>query len=234
VFLVLALVLGLVMTGAGRVAAVMAVGSYGLTPTTGSYEVGNNFSVVVDVNSGTEGVAGLDVFGTFDSAKLEMVSIEKVTTGGIWSLFESDFTNSQYMSFSNSAGTFSMTAYSISNTPVGVSGISGAFMKFNFKAKATGTASVNFSCTAGSISETNIINTDSLDIVDCASNDSGSYTIIAGTGGDSDPAPTLVPGEATVAPTAGELPQTGSLTQTLGMIVFGTVTFLGALMLRWL
>ncbi len=222
----------LVLTGV-RAGAVEAVGSYGLTPTTGDYKVGDSFSVVVDVNSGGDGVAGLDVFGTFDSAKLEMVSIEKVTSSTIWGMFQSDFSNPQYMSFSNGAGTFSMTASSISNTPVGSEGISGAFLKFNFKAKAVGTASLNFSCSAGSISESNIINTDAMDIISCVSNKSGSYTITAGTSSP-DPTATPVPGEAAAAPTASQLPQTGGLTQILGMMVFGLVTFLGALMLKWL
>ena len=225
---VLGLVLMLVTMSVG-VGAVEAVGYYGLSPTTGDYTVGQDFSVTVDVNSDGEGVTGLDVFGTFDSTKLEMVSIEKVTTAGIWNLFESDFVSQQGMSFSNTAGTFSMTAVSASNTPVGAAGLSGAFMVFNFKAKAVGTASLNFSCTAGDITETNIINIDAMDIVDCASNKSGSYTIAAGTTNpDSTPTPVLAES------TASELPQTGSLVQTLGVIVFGSVTFLGALMLRWL
>jgi len=106
-----------------------------------------------------------------------------------------------------------------------------AFLRLSFKAKATGVASVNFTCNVGAVTESNIINQSALDIVECASNQSGSYTINAGGGGDDlvdTPTPT------TVVSGDDELPQTGGVAQTLGMVVFGMVSVMGALMLRWL
>ena len=116
--------------------------------------------------------------------------------------------------------------------------IRGDLAVVTFKAKATGSAAVNFTCTAGSTIDTNIFDTSGNDVIDCASNVNGIYTITAGSGGVTDPttAPTAVPTTVVnnVTTVPGELPRTGGIGATLGLMIFGIVGALAGVALRWL
>jgi len=214
----------------GKVRAVEAVGFFILFPAVGTYDQGSDFSVLLGANSGGEAVVGIDVVGSFDATKLELTGISKIDTANVY----------QFMSYSeslvtidNAAGTFAVTL-----TPVGSiyegQAVDEVFLRLSFKAKAAGVASVNFTCNAGAVTESNIINQNALDVVECASNQSGSYTINA-SGGDDGGGDTVETPTPTTSTSGGdELPQTGSVAQTLGMVVFGVVSVLGALMLKWL
>ncbi|HEX8923139.1 MAG TPA: LPXTG cell wall anchor domain-containing protein, partial [Patescibacteria group bacterium] len=74
------------------------------------------------------------------------------------------------------------------------------------------------------------INTAGKDVVDCASNQSGSYTITATGGADVGTTGTTV----TPTPTSGTLPQTGGISTTFGLILVGLSSMIGALFLRGL
>jgi len=214
------------------VRAVKATGYFSLNPAAGSYEQGTNFSVLVGANSAGEAVVGLDVVGSFDATKLELVSIAKVESSNVYQFVSYD---QSLVKIDNGAGTFAVTL-----TPSGSSvymgqAINEDFLRLTFKGKAIGVASVNFTCETGSVVDSNIINQNALDIVDCASNQSGSYTISGGSGTAATTAPTSAAATTTVATTTTtELPETGGIAGTVGMMVFGAVSLMGVLLLRWL
>lgn len=196
-----------------------------LTPSSGSHENGSTFDVVIGVDSGTVKSMAVDAFMTFDSAKLEVVSIEPVANPA--------FANTMGKNIFNTDGKFDM-----SFNPSGDSTLSdsvvlkGDLATVKFKAKATGTAVVSFTCAAGSTIDTNIFDTTGNDVIDCASNVNGSYTITAGSGGSTDPTATPVVRNVTAAP--GELPKTGGFGTTLGLMIFGLVGAMAGVALRWL
>ena len=198
-------------------------------PATASKNVGNEFTVTAKIDSDGEVVAGADGLGTYDSTRLELVDavqspsvvfrdgcVVKLKSGGEFG-------------FSCNSG------YGVDDVAV-----SGDLVIFTFKAKATGTAKVDFSCTAGSTIDSNITKMSGsvVDIISCGSNGSGTYTIGEGsTSGSSDPAPaatntpTLTPSSNS---TSAELPQTGTVGVTVGLVVFGLVSLVSAVFLKFL
>lgn len=211
-----------------NVKAVNAVAKLTLSPTSGSYNNGDTFKVTVGVDSGTEVAGAVDGIGTYDSTRLELTDISKasdlVFTAGECSINKSD-------------GKFSFTCYGQSSVEDKI--IKGNLVVMTFKAKATGTANVNFTCTSGSSADSNIIKSlTSADIITCSSNDSGSYTInTSGTTTTTTPTPTTTSSSSTTTSTtttATELPKTGGIASTVGLIVFGAVSVLSALFLKFL
>ena len=85
---------------------------------------------------------------------------------------------------------------------------------------------MDFTCQAGSTIDTNIFDNQGIDVIDCASNQNGSYAITAGGG---DPEPTSLPGATstpgpTVTPNPGsgdELPRAGGVGTTIGLLILG-------------
>lgn len=59
--------------------AMAAVPMLKFTPSSGTYTNGSTFTVTVGVDSGTEKSSAVDIWGTFDSTKLELVSIDMPT-----------------------------------------------------------------------------------------------------------------------------------------------------------
>ncbi|KKR67170.1 MAG: hypothetical protein UU09_C0037G0020 [Microgenomates group bacterium GW2011_GWA2_40_6] len=199
--------------GVSASSAAMAGPMLKLSPSSGSFSNGSTFKVTVGVDSGTAKSMAVDAFLTFDAGKLEVVSVEDPATP---------------------AFTFSM-GKNIYNSDVGDLAV------VTFKAKGTGSAAVNFTCSSGSTIDTNIFDNQGIDVIDCASNQNGSYTIT----GDSGPQPTSPPGatstpvppQATVTPNNGsgaELPQTGSVGTTIGLLIFGIVGLIAGTILKWL
>lgn len=199
----------------------MAVPHFTLTPASGSQTVGQDFTVVMGVDSDTEKVVGIDIKGSFDSSKLEIVSIEKgiVPDDG----YQFSYTSGQAI-IHNDTGVFEVTL-----TPLNQSVLVGPvakheLLKITFKPKATGTATLNYTCLPGSVVETNIISQAGSDVVDCSANQSGSYTIEAGTGGDNTPAATATP----VPSGTSSLPQTGAVENTIILMVLGLASVIFA------
>lgn len=208
-----------------------------LTPTSGQFANGSSFSVVVGVNSETEKVAAMDVIGSFDATKLEITSIEKAAGA----VFQFNYDPASTPIINNATGTFIITLNPISTSVYDATVLNGDLLKINFKAKSVGVAVVNFTCRAGAQDESNIGNQAFNDVIDCASNQSGSYTIGAA-GGDtgSAPTPTTAAGGSnptavpTVRSASPTMPQTGGIGATMGLISFGLISLLGAVFLRWL
>jgi len=170
----------------------------------------------------------VDAWLTFDANKLEVVSVEDPSSPA--------FTFSMGKNIYNSDGKLDMSFNPSGDSVLGESvAIVGDLAVVTFKAKGTGTAAVNFTCQAGSTIDTNIFDNQGIDVIDCASNQNGSYTITGG--GGSDPTSTPVPPQATVTPNDGsgaELPQTGSVGTTIGLLIFGIVGLIAGTILKWL
>ncbi len=206
--------------------AVVAAPRLTLTPVSGSYTNGSTFTVSVGVNSETEKSSAVDVWATFDKTKLEIVSITKSTNP--------PFTFDMTPKFDNIAGTFQFSCVSTNMSAFDDTVINGELAVVTFKAKAVGTAALNFTCAAGSTTDSNIFNSDINDVISCDANSVGSYTITgdstATTTTTSTPTPTT-----TLAPTGTvteTLPQTGAVGATVGLIVFGAISLASALFLK--
>lgn len=201
--------------------------------------VGTNFIVTVGVDSGTEASSAVDAWGTFDASKLEIVSIVVSSTPA--------FPMELSSNFDNVTGKFQISAASTSSSSYDDKVIKGELAKVTFKPKSAGVASMNFTCQSGSTIDSNIFKSTGVDVIDCASNQSGSYTVAAASGGVTS-TPTITPtpttttsiastttSTTTVTPTvAAELPKTGNIASTLGLVIFGGMSIAGALFLRLL
>ncbi|MFA6185327.1 MAG: cohesin domain-containing protein [Candidatus Shapirobacteria bacterium] len=210
-----------------------------LNPLSKSVSVGSTFTVVVGVNSDGEKSSAVDVWATFDKTKLEVV------TDGIIKALNPPFAFEMTPKSDNVAGTFQFSCVSTSMNAFEDTVINGDLAVVTFRAKAVGTAALNFTCSPGSTVDSNIFNSDINDVISCSANGVGSYTITAG---DSTSVvtstPTLTPTSTstssvsnstptvTVAP--GTLPQTGAIGATVGLIVFGVISLASALFLKFL
>lgn len=195
-------------------------------------ENGSTFKVTIGVDSGAAKSMAVDAFLSFDSSKLEVVSIDAPATPA--------FANTMGKNIYNADGKFDMSFNPSGDSVLSEStAITGDLAVVTFRAKNTGTAEVKFTCTAGSTIDTNIFDTTGNDVIDCASNVNGSYTIngtSSGSGGNSNnntnPTSTPVIRNVTTAP--GELPRTGGFETTMGLMIFGLVGTLAGVALRWL
>jgi len=206
---------------------VMAGPMLKLSPGSGTYNNGSTFEVTIQVDSGTAKSMAVDAWLTFDANKLEVVSIENPASPA--------FANTMGKNIYNSDGKMDMSFNASGDSTLSESTvIKGDLAVIKFRAKNTGTAQVNFTCQSGSSIDTNIFDIQSVDVIDCASNQNGSYTI---TGGGSEPTSTPVLPQATVTPNDGsgaELPQTGSVGTTIGLLIFGIVGLIAGTILKWL
>ena len=109
-----------------------------LSPSTGTYTVGNTFLVQVKVNSGGVAINAAEGTLIFDPDKLEVVKISK--TNSIFSLWVKEPT------FSNSLGTIEFAG---GKPSPGFTGAAGTILNITFKAKTSGTANLTFA--AGSV-----------------------------------------------------------------------------------
>ncbi len=228
VFLIAGLVFGV------SAKAVFAGPNLSLSPETGNYNVGQEFDVIVKLDPGGEEVSGADGKGTYDGARLELVSIKESP-----SLVFTDAPNSLEEVRGcdineEDIGRFSFTCMANNHLDPGSSG--GDLVIFKFKAKSTGTALVKFDCTAGSTTDSGITRNDPVaDVIVCGENKNGTYIIEAGSG--SSPTNTPAPSnsdDTTQTEEDGELLQTGGIGATVGLILFGFVSVASAVFLKFL
>ena len=109
-----------------------------LSPSTGRYEVGNTFSILIKVNSGGVAINAVDTTLIFDPNRLEVKSISK--SDSIFTLWIQD------PIFSNSEGTVQFAGGK--HSP-GFTGAAGTIILVTFKAKTAGDANLTFA--AGSV-----------------------------------------------------------------------------------
>lgn len=205
--------------------AVEAAAYLTVSPTTGSYTTGSTFTVTLGVNSGGETIGGVDGVGTYDSSKLDLTSIVQASDMVFAS---SEDGGSCTIDKSAADGKFSFSCYS--NSTVGDKAVSGSLVTLTFEAVSSGTATLNYTCTSGSTTDSNIVKSSTVtDVITCSSNQSGSYTISGETTTSSDATSTPTP-----TGTSSELPQTGSTGLTIGLVVFGLVSLASAAFLKFL
>ncbi|MDD4937767.1 MAG: cohesin domain-containing protein [Candidatus Shapirobacteria bacterium] len=211
------------------VRAVNAAAYLTVSPTSGSYDVDGTFTVTLGVNSGGETIGGVDGVGTYDSSKLDLVSISQASDMVFAS---SEDGGSCTIDKTAADGKFSFSCYS--NSTVGDRAVSGNLITINFKGTSTGTASLNYTCASGSTTDSNIVKSSTVtDVITCGSNQSGSYTISEGDGDSSDDEETTSTPTPT-STTSSELPQTGSVGVTVGLVAFGLVSLISAVFLKFL
>jgi len=220
--------------------AVKAAPRLTLTPISGSYANGSEFKVSIGVNSETEKSSAVDVWATFDAAKLEVVEIKKSTNPP----FPFDMTPA----IDNVGGKFNFSCASTNMSAFDDVAINGELAVVTFKAKAVGTAVLNFTCTTGSTIDSNIFNSAINDVITCSANSSGSYTITAAASSSTTTVtstPTATPTQTnvqattaststTTTTTATQLPQTGGIGSTIGLLVFGAISLVSVLFLKFL
>ncbi len=208
----------------------VAAPRFTLSPTSGNYTVGNNFSVTLGVSSDSEKVVAMDVVAGFDASKLEVVSIDKASNPAFQFAYDSNTAI-----IHNSSGKFEITLAPNSTSVYDGQVANGALLVVNFRAKAAGTASFTITCQSGSVTESNIINQASSDVVDCASNQSGSYTISASSSNTtSDPSSTPTPTVRATSTSTSELPRTGGAGSTVLLMLVGMASIASALVFkRW-
>ncbi|MEA2113539.1 MAG: cohesin domain-containing protein, partial [Patescibacteria group bacterium] len=114
-------------------AAVQAASLY-FSPSSGSYIVGSMFSVNVYVSSADQAMNAASGVISFPQDKLEITSFSK--SGSIFTLWV------QEPSFSNALGTVNFEGIVLNP---GFTGSSGKIISANFKVKAAGSATLNFS-----------------------------------------------------------------------------------------
>lgn len=115
-------------------ASVFAQATLFITPATGSYKVGENFSVLVNLNTGGKDINVASVKMNFDNTRLAVKDVgysRSIFT--IWT---------EEPKFSNSAGVIS---FSGGLPSPGFNGPSGAILRITFTTKASGKAPVVFS-----------------------------------------------------------------------------------------
>lgn len=208
----------------GAKAAVASPHLY-VSPSSGDHSVDDSFSVTLSVDSGSEVVGGVDAIGTYDSSKLELTSATKASS----MVFDNTDSGGSCSIDTGTAGKFSITCYS--NDALTDKAVNGQLVVFNFRAKATGTATLGFTCASGSTTDSNIVkSSNSADVIVCGENVGGSYTIGESSGSDdsSDDETT------TTTTTTKTLPKSGSTGVTLGLLVFGAVSVLSAVFLKFL
>lgn len=194
------------------------------TPSSGTYTNGSTFTVTIGIDSGTEKTQAVDIWATFDSSKLEVVSLEQATN-----TFNFLFGGKNIY---NDTGKFDISTFSSDSGTYEGTVLVGDLAVITFRAKAVGTAHVDFVCQSGSNIDSNIINMSGVDVINCASNVNGVYTITEGD--SSDPNPTVAPTTAPSSDDGSELPKTGSVGATIGLMIFGIVGVLSSLALRFL
>jgi len=102
-----------------------------LSPSTGVYSAGQNFTERVVVNTAGAAINAAEGTLSFKPSEITVVSISKGTTFNLWT---------SEPSFSNSAGTINFSG----GTPTGYTGNGGTVLTITFKAKAAGSPRVNF------------------------------------------------------------------------------------------
>ena len=214
----LLLVLGIWVSSAKAVEAAY----FTLNPASGTNSVGEQFDVLVGIQSGTDKVYAADIWATFDASKLEVVSIVKgFDSNNLPSGSPLEFISVASKNFDNNAGTITASIQNLQTSSYQTMAMDNQpILKVTFKAKAVGVANLSFTCSAGSTNDCNVLNAESYDdVIVCSSNQSGSYTIESGTGGETT-APTSAPATTT---TTTELPQTGMVEYTIGFMVLAVI-----------
>lgn len=189
-------------------ASTFAAGSLQFSPTSKAVKVGDTFDVQVNINTGSDSVAGADAYIIYDPS---IVDYQSVTNG---TFFDTPFKatyppNKVYLGGIMDQGSLKPDSGS------------GSMATITFKAKQNGTMTLTFACGSSAAPQTSAIskkNSGGQNIIDCNSNGTSTITV-SGSGGSS---PTATPtpssggsGAAAATPTPGSSAATaGTATPT--------------------
>lgn len=198
-------------------------------PASKTYTPGQDFEVTLAVDSGTFKTQAVDAWVSFDASKAEIVNIRTASSPA--------FPFSIMQNIHNDTGKFDISFNSTDMSNFEMVPAAGDLAVVTVRPKGSGTINLTFECSANNFVDSNIFDIDTKDVIDCASNQNGVYTA----GGGSDPVnPTATPVSSTPssgsdpAPTATELPKTGSVENTAVLGVLGVVAIIGSFVLRFL
>ena len=229
------LAVGLLLWGMGFlvVNVAWAAGSITLSPDTGS---GSQFNVQVEINTGGDPTIETDLILRYDPSILQ---VSNVVFGSLYP--------ENVHTIDSVSGTLSTFSY-FSTSEVGdnFSG-SGVLATVEFTGLNSGTSSVTVSCTPAATNDSNILREGTAqDILDCQQIVNGSYVVTAatsltpGAGLTVTPTATATPtlvteiGNGNLSPTptpVGELLESGALTPTLTLSIFGVMLLMSSLVL---
>lgn len=168
-------------------------------PASQTITVGQNVSLKVNVDAGTDNITSVDAYITYDSNVLELPS-------GVASIADGTFFPS-VSKFNTQPGKIYIAG--MVNDPATSKTGTGTIATITFRGKANGTATVKYDCTQGLTTDSNISKNEinATDLIVCASN--GSSVITVGTGvSAATPTPTTA-GGGTTNPTPTALPRSG-------------------------
>jgi len=181
-------------------------------PTQKGVAKGGQFTVKININTGSQQTSGADAIITYDESVL---SVDSVSNGGFYSNFGSNPVD-------GASNKYSVSAFETDSTSTKTG--TGTIAQIVFSGKENGTGSVTFDCTAGSTTDSNIIKAGTADdIINCTNLVSASYTV-GGGGGDGD-------GDGT-NPTPSVLPRSGAVEVTILALGAGAVVTLLGLFLK--
>ncbi|MDP1709564.1 MAG: cohesin domain-containing protein, partial [Candidatus Komeilibacteria bacterium] len=176
-----------------------------LVPQTATKKVGEELSIDLTIDTNSKPVAGTDVKITFDAETIEIVSVASMKAA------------------KESGGFFTEGAYNLSAGNLYLAGFFGEQFKtdtgtgkvatIKIKGKKVGSGQLVFACTTQT-NDTNILDAQAGDIINCAGTQNGVYTFVADSGSSPTTAPTStpVPGSPTATPT---IPVSGMAVPTL-------------------
>lgn len=199
-----------------------------LSPTTGSYSVGDTFDLQVILNTGSDQTTAVDVILNYDPT---LVQVQTITEGALLSTYLGE-------SIDNTQGRAAISA--VASDPSEVFQGQGTFATFTFQAQASGTAAITFDFTPAAVNDCNVAYAGS-DMLVAVTN--GNYQIeILGAGGSlptttptatpttatNTSTPTATPTTTTSLPVSGSLPPTllAGFLGTISLIIGGILLFL--------
>jgi len=145
-----------------------------LSPQTATKGIGEEFDVLLNIDTEGKAVAGTDVKLTFDTTALEVI---KITDGDFFS------------ENGNNLGTGTLYIMGGFKEQFGTKTGSGKVATLTLKGKKSGTAQLTFVCTTQN-NDTNISDASGSDIINCTGTKNGSYTFATSSGATSTPTPT--------------------------------------------
>lgn len=205
------------------------------SPSSGVITTGGT-NIIVKIDTAGQAAKSAKAVINFDAAKLEVASIQAGD-------FFDDVSHNIYNSTGQVVINANLSLGSMLESKTGT----GTLATMTVKAKASsGTAAMTFDCTAGSSTDSNINDPTPVDIIVCASNVNGSYTLgsggttttspspsaASGTGGTTSPSPS--PSAVAVSGGTGgaaPVPVTGTPLPTIILLGFGLLLILAPVFL---
>ena len=198
---ILFLVLGIGICCCFGVSPVLAANPHlSFEPSTGSYSAA--FDIAVKIDTGGQATGGTDILIEYPTS---LLNVDGVVSGGTFPFF---------YHLLQEDGRLRLTAgFPTDRAGESFTGVDALVATITFSPLGDGSAQVNFVCTPGYTTETNILEkTTAADIIDCASNVNGTYGL-GGAAPESTPTPTPTP---TNVPGSGTSPTPTPTTSSSG------------------